>query len=825
MSTSKETQQILEGFKIIEFGTDIASAYAGRLCALYGAEVITIEPLTGHSIRHLPPWPNNILDPEKSILFAYLGMGKKSLAVDLENQKDIKIINELIISCDGLIESYGIETLNTYGINIGNISEIKPSLSIIHISPYGQHGSKKDWIATSLTSYASGGQLHLSGDPDKAPMISAGHQAYYQSGIQAFGGLLAIIYASLQTGIGDSIDLSIQGVQAATLERAGPDAVWYGLDTPRRGNNPNGHWGVQKCIDGWIGIASMRRQISSILNVIGMPELQYDPLFSSGSLSEEADILLQELISQFANNNSVDDIFMLSDKYRAPFAKIPSPRELLEIDQYKKIDFWKYVTHPILGCHPTPSGPIEFDGKRGQYSPAPTIGQHTDSIIKSVKLNIPLKPTNSHSKTIANELPLKGLRVVDMTQVWSGPYGTRFLSDMGAEVIKIEGPTFPDPIRTAFTTSKKTPGIDLSSYFNEYNRGKKSMVIDFKKETGKEVLLKLLETSDVFIENWASGVADRNGLSYEFLKSLNPKLIYVSMPGFGHSGPDSSRIGFGPTIEQMGGLVALQGYQNGPPHKSGISYGDPIAGSTAAASVMGALIKRVETGKGTYCVIPQRDGITNLIGEYIIGEHIGHPIKGRQGYKHTTSIPHNVFKTTSEETLQPTYDMNNQLTETINENWVSIECRNDDEWEKLKVLINNHILNDDLYKQSAYRMANTDTINQIIESWTITQTAENISEKLQSVGIPASPVLSPLMLVTDKHLNERETFITVDHAIKGPHLTTRPTWRMKNRSQLPRESGPCFGSNTVELLTSLGYSTIQINEMYITKVTSNEILE
>ena len=107
-----------------------------------------------------------------------------------------------------------------------------------------------------------------------------------------------------------------------------------------------------------------------------------------------------------------------------------------------------------------------------------------------------------------------------------------------------------------------------------------------------KVLKELVSTADVFVENWSSGVAERNGLSYEELKKIKPDLIYISMPGFGHEGPDSSRVGFGPTIEQMGGLVALQGYEGGPPHKSGISYGDPIAGSTCAASVIASLVNR-----------------------------------------------------------------------------------------------------------------------------------------------------------------------------------------------------------------------------------------
>ncbi len=220
-------QQILNGIKIIEFSTDLASAFCGKLFALYGAEVITIEPVNGHPVRHLPPWLNNSNDPEESILFAYLGMGKKSLSVDFNNKEDIDLIQNLIKSSDGYIEGYPRKFLNELGINLASIIDQIPSLSVIQISPYGQTGPKKDWLATSLTSSASGGQLHMTGDQDKPPLLPVGHQAYLQSGIQAFGGLLTNIYAATDSGVGDVTDLSIQEVQAVTLEMGGPMSLWF----------------------------------------------------------------------------------------------------------------------------------------------------------------------------------------------------------------------------------------------------------------------------------------------------------------------------------------------------------------------------------------------------------------------------------------------------------------------------------------------------------------------------------------------------------------------------------------------------------------------
>ena len=812
-------QQILDGLKIIELSSDIASAFCGKLFSLYGAEVITIEPVNGHPIRHLSPWKNNSNDPEDSILFAYLGMGKKSLSVDFNNKDDIKLIQNLIKSSDGYIEGYPRKFLNDVGINLNSILKDVPSLSVIQVSPYGQTGPKKDWIATSLTSSASGGQLHMTGDQDKPPLLPVGHQAYLQSGIQAFGGLLTNIYSAIDSGVGDIIDLSIQEVQAVTLEMGGPMSLWFDSDTPRRGNNANGHWGVQESSDGWIGIAAMRRQIDSILDVIDMSELKNSDMFSSTPLSQEAAELIMELIPEYTKQHASDEIFKKSDQFRAPFAKIPTPSELLQNEHYEAIDFWKFVDNPKIGTHPSPSGPIIFDGNRGEYFPSPSIGEHNHEI-RSRKLSLNSVP----EKKQPLNLPLKGIRVVDMTQVWSGPYGARFLADMGAEVIKIEGPKFPDPVRTGISGGA-LPTINLSPYYNEYNRGKKSLTIDFKTPEGHEALLRLLKTADVFLENWSSGVADRNGIGYEKVKKFNPSIIYLSMPGFGHIGPDSSRIGYGPTIEQMGGIVALQGYENGPPHKSGISYGDPIAGSTCASAIICGLINRKKTGEGTYIVIPQRDGVTGLIAEYVISEYLEQPMEYRVGFKHPTSIPHNVYATIPDKIPRPIYSYDGQLLEEIDERWVAFECRNDNEWEQLKKIVQISDFNNPELNSYQGRKSNIELIDKKLGDWCSKRTAEEISELLQSKDIPASPVFSPLLLVKDPHIQDRKLFIEVFHKLKKYHLTTRPSWRMQRRTDLPQNSGPCFGQHNEEVLKDLGYSDEEIDTMYKKEVISLEILE
>ena len=151
-----DTEQILSGIRIVELGTDVAAAYAARLCAIYGADVITVEPPEGHPVRHLPSWVGGSKDPAKSILFAYLGMGKRSVCLDMSEPDDNDRINSLILSANGVFDSYPPGRLANLGIDLDNLSDMKQALSVIHISPYGQTGPRADWTASTLTAAAAG---------------------------------------------------------------------------------------------------------------------------------------------------------------------------------------------------------------------------------------------------------------------------------------------------------------------------------------------------------------------------------------------------------------------------------------------------------------------------------------------------------------------------------------------------------------------------------------------------------------------------------------------------------------------------------------------
>jgi crotonobetainyl-CoA:carnitine CoA-transferase CaiB-like acyl-CoA transferase len=614
----------------------------------------------------------------------------------------------------------------------------------------------------------------------------------------------------------------MQEVQVSTLEGAGPAALMTGTEMGRlAGNRPFAQWGIHACKDGYIGVASMPRQSFAIYDCIGHPELKEDPAFVSGWLPD-ANALLSVLIPEWTAQHTAEEIFAHAAKFRAPFSMIPTPHQLLNWPGLTAIGFWKTVEHPVLGEHPMPSGPIAFnEGYRGDLRAAPRLGEHTGQVLGELaELGARADASTPRGQAA---LPLDGVRVVDMTAVWAGPYGTRFLADMGAEVIKVEGPSFADPVRT-MTGARQAPEINQSSYFNEYNRNKLGVSLDIKQPEGMEALRRLIAVSDVFIENWSSGVAERLGLGFSELRKLNPRIISVSMPGFGHSGPDAERVGFGPTIEQMGGLVALQGYEGGEPHRSGISYGDPVAGTVAAGAVAMALLHRERTGEGSYAVVPQRDAICGLIAEFVAAEALGRPLPTRIGNRDANFAPHGVYQAAGT-APRPMLGPGNVTLMEFTDSWLAIAVDNDQAWQGLRSVIKDGRLDLPECATAAGRLAAQDAIDAVVSEWARSRGAAEASAELQAAGVPAAEVLTPLLSTTDEHLVARGEYLPYEHPDAGRGRTTRPAWRFHRRPANVVNGAPRFGEHSREVLERIaGYSADDVEALSKKNVVTADLI-
>jgi crotonobetainyl-CoA:carnitine CoA-transferase CaiB-like acyl-CoA transferase len=345
---------------------------------------------------------------------------------------------------------------------------------------------------------------------------------------------------------------------------------------------------------------------------------------------------------------------------------------------------------------------------------------------------------------------------------WAGPYATRLLADMGAEVIKIESVDNWDVLRSLTGQPPDTERVwDKSPYFNNTNRNKYGCSLNLSAPRGREIFLGLAAKADIVIENFRAEVMDNLNLGYDVLSVVNGRLIMLSMPGHGKTGPERDFVTYGTNVEQLSGLCHLTGYEAGPPHKTGISYGDPIAGIAAAGAIALALWARRRTGRGQYIELAQHENLINLIGEVVVAFSLNNREPSRRGNRHSSMAPHGCYRCAGED------------------EWITIACRNDSEFAALCFSLElPGLARDPRFADVVSRYSNQNELDDVIAAWTAGRTKEAAAESLQSAGVPAMPVLSVPEVLADQHLRARGFFEPVSHPVAGVWDIEGPHWRM-----------------------------------------------
>ena len=385
--------------------------------------------------------------------------------------------------------------------------------------------------------------------------------------------------------------------------------------------------------------------------------------------------------------------------------------------------------------------------------------------------------------------PLTGVRVADLTMIWAGPYATKILADQGAEVIKIESPRAWDNIRTLLP-----PPMALGEhwwntnfYLHEYSRNKKSLTLDLGSLEGKAVFARLVAQCDVLVENYRTDVMDNLGLSYEWLREQREDIIVVGMAGFGKTGPERNAMGYGPIIEMLSGLTSTSGYgDDGVPYKSGISYGDPIAGIAAAGAVATALVYRERTGKGQYIDVAQREAMSTMLGEFYMDWSMNGRLAEHQGNGHDWMAPHNIYPCAGDE------------------QWIAICVRSDAEWDALKrVLGQPEWAEQDEFSDQILRWEHREQLDRELGAWTSTRAKTEIFEALRAERVPSSPVWTSLEVIRDPHLQARRYYEPVRHPEVGIWNIHGWLWRASGAGPCVVAPAPDFGMHNEEILGGL----------------------
>ena len=381
---------------------------------------------------------------------------------------------------------------------------------------------------------------------------------------------------------------------------------------------------------------------------------------------------------------------------------------------------------------------------------------------------------------------LSHIRVIDLTRVRSGPTAVRQLADWGADVIKVEAPESVEP-DGALGASRHT------SDFQNLHRNKRSITLNLKQPEAVEILMKLVETSDVVVENFRPDVKDRLGVDYESLKLRNPRIILASISGFGQDGPYAKRPGFDQIAQGMGGLMSITGAPGEGPMRVGIPVADLTAGLFCAMGIQTALLEREKSGIGqwvnTSLLQAQIFMLDFQAARWLSEKHVA----GQAGNNHPTSVPTGVFKTSNG-------SINLAVAgETIWRRFV--EAVDKKEWLEMHE-----------FKDAKQRLKNRDYLNKLIEEVTISKTSDEWVDKLEKVGVPCGPINSIDKVFSDPQVKHLGIAQSVDTIPFGQTELVGQPFNLSRSPSIMKQRPPEKGEHNADVLLDLGFSNEELDE-------------
>jgi crotonobetainyl-CoA:carnitine CoA-transferase CaiB-like acyl-CoA transferase len=402
------------------------------------------------------------------------------------------------------------------------------------------------------------------------------------------------------------------------------------------------------------------------------------------------------------------------------------------------------------------------------------------------------------------QLPLDGVRVVDLTQVFAGPTCTRILADLGADVVRFEATTRLDVTRNLIIT--ENDGLDhpwhRASYFIVRNVGKREMVVDLNTDAGRDIIRKLVARADVVVESFTPRVMQNFGLGYDQLKEIKQDIIMCSLSGYGQYGPMRDFGAYGMGLEPASGISSITGYDGGPPARSGLSFTDPYSGFMGAGAVLTALAYRRRTGKGQYIDLSEQEAAMPIMGAALMETQMNGRLAPRRGNRSAWAAPQCCYRCAGDD------------------RWAVISCADDAEFARLAEAIGRKDWpQDDRFKTLAGRIEHHDELDEGITAWTSQRDHYDVMHTLQGAGVKAAPVLDGKEALLDPHFAARRVYDVVDQPLLGKRPVQRHVAAKFTRFEAKaRRPAPLLGEHNAEVLAEIGMSEDEIRRLQEQKV-------
>jgi crotonobetainyl-CoA:carnitine CoA-transferase CaiB-like acyl-CoA transferase len=811
MSTSAESSASvsaalpLSGVRVLECGQGIAAAFATKLMALLGADVIKVEPPAGDMVRWRGPFFDDKIDPELSGLFLYLNADKQSVTLDLSVSEDRDRLDSWLEDADALIHNIAPGDRAALKMTSTTICAAHPNLIVTAISPFGDFGPRANYRAYDLNVVHGAGVASVaplcSTSPELPPLKLYGQQSEFQAAIHAAFTTLAALFYRMHNSGGQAVEVSAQECFAAMLELSLVAFTYGGSQTSRLGRRLLGPWGMFDCLDGKILLCCVEEhQWLRLIALMGHPEWIHEELFKDRFARGRNWDALSLLLGEWIKDWKVNDLFHTAQQHRIPVAPVNRIADVYDDSHLRERGF--FAPLPVgkaAGKSDVPAFPFT-SGMRWQFHlPAPRLNEHAgwpQAPAHPQPHSVPTRPALAQTEIASRGAgPLAGVRVLDFTWVWQGPFCTLQLAHLGAEILRVESIRRLDINRTIPPFAERQPGRNRAGSFNQWNQGKRSVRLNLEMPEAVAIAKSLASHCDLVVENFAPGVMARMGLGYEALREVKADIIMLSLSGYGQAGPYSRFVSYGGLLGAQSGLFSVSGYETGQPGETGITYGDPNSGAFGAYAAIAALIHRARTGEGQHIDISLWEALEMVLPEAWLEFAINGREPEARANRDLWMAPHNCYKSNGDA-----------------EQWVTIAVGSEREWNALcEVMSQPGLASDPRFLTAALRKQHEDELDAIITEWTSERDRWQVTEMLQRAGVAAMPTLSNRDLALDAHLRERGFLVELEHSEVGRRTHAGVPWTMTRTPCTVRAPAPLFGADTDQVLTDLlGYSSARI---------------
>lgn len=756
--------------------TDLRGAMCSRILADLGAEVIHVER---------PGTPAEVLC---STDYRYRNANKRGTTLDLGSADGDERLDQLLRSADVLIENFDLSERVAIGLSPETLQAKYPQLVHVALTDLGLSGPRAGWHLEPLTALAASGTMFASGPLNRPPLNAPGFLAHDCASLYGAIAAIAGVLDRTRTGAGQLFEIS---TQEAALHATVPWSIvlrdYQRLEPalPAEGKrNGDGAYWVLPASDGWVRtVPGTNRHWDGFVKLLGSPEALLDEAWHDRTFRLMNSDVVRIVAQDSMSDRTREQLFEQSLGV-APLGIMQSVREFVAHPQTKHRNYFVDTGFEGIGSAPFARHPVNLSATPATIRrPAPTADDDAAGFES--------QPSEQATTVGADSgFLLSGVRVIEISAGQLVPELCGTLSELGADVIKIESRAHPDMLRGIGEAS-----LNKGFAFNTGGRGRRSVAIDLTLDEGRELARQLIATADIVAENQRGGVVDRLGLSYEEINAINPGIIYVSSQGYGRGGPFGKMQAYGPLNAGFAGAHLMWNHPNSPyPTGTTLTYPDGIGGKLLTVAVLAALNHRAATGEGQYIEMAQTELVAYFFGQAYIDAALADDDPAPLGNRIPTAAPHGVYPSAGDD------------------KWVAIAVANDAAWGSLCKTLG---WDGDWPQWSlARRLSEQDLIDERLSAWTSTLDRVQTAEILQEAGVSAMPVMGPDDHHSDPHLAERKYIIELIHPEVGPeHYAGNPI----RPSRLPIHVGasaPGLGQHTEEVLeTVLGLDAATVSEL------------